>query len=199
MLMAGKFGLDVIGISAPRGDYTLSDFWRIAEETAAENQQTVNRQGWRLVVNVHLAETREQALANVSARAGSFWRDYFENTMGFPKAIEDDQDLIAAGMTERRAWCIGTPDDLIETINRLDAASGGFGGLLIQEVDWATREQIRHSYELIARYVKPQFQGSLKNLQASQRDAESRAGEVKRLRDGATGAARDRYEASRAR
>ena len=41
MLMAGKFGLDVIGISAPRGDYTLADFWRIAEETAAQNETTV--------------------------------------------------------------------------------------------------------------------------------------------------------------
>ena len=197
MLLAGKFGLDVIGISAPRGDYTLADFWRIAEETAADNKQTVNREGWRLVVNVHLAETKEQALNNVSARAGSFWRDYFEGTMGFPKAIEDDQNMIAAGMTERHAWCIGTPDDLIETIHRLDASSGGFGGILIQEVDWATREQIRHSYELISRYVKPHFQGSLKSLQASQQDAERRADEVRTLRDGATGAARDRYEASR--
>jgi len=45
--------------------------------------------------------------------------------------------------------------------------------------------------------VKPQFQGSLRGLQASQQDAESRANEVRTLRDAATGAARDRYEASR--
>ena len=37
MLMAGKYGLGVIGISSPRGDPTLRDFWNIAETTAAEN------------------------------------------------------------------------------------------------------------------------------------------------------------------
>ena len=29
-------------------------------------------------------------------------------------------------MTEHGAWCVGTPDDLIATINKLDEESGGF-------------------------------------------------------------------------
>jgi limonene 1,2-monooxygenase len=197
MIMAGKFGLQVLSISTPRGDQTLNDFWQIAEETAREHKTKVNRHDWRLVMHVHLSDTREQALKDVSARAGVYWREYFEETMGFPRAFDAEQDQIAAGMNERHAWCIGTPDDLIETIHRLDANSGGFGGILTQGVDWATREQIRHSYDLIARYVKPVFQGSLKSLQASQQDAERQANQVRELRDGATSRAREEYEASR--
>src|SRR4029078_8321825 len=40
MVMAGKFGLDVLSIASPRGNATLGDFWKIAEETAAENGRT---------------------------------------------------------------------------------------------------------------------------------------------------------------
>ena len=34
--------------------------------------------------------------------------------------------------------------------------------------DWATRDQIRHHFELLARYVMPRYQGSLLGLEASQ-------------------------------
>ena len=100
-------------------------------------------------------------------------------------------------MNERHTWCIGTPEDLVEAINRLDDASGGFGGLLIQQVDWATREQIMHSFELIARYVKPQFQGSLVGLRNSQAAAERTADAVNAARTEATAQARARYEEKR--
>jgi limonene 1,2-monooxygenase len=196
MLLAGKYGLGVLSISGPRGDATMADFWNIAERTAAENNRTVNREEWRLVLQVHIAETREQAMAEVRQRAGVYWRDYFEGVMGFPRPFESSQDEIVEGMTQRNSWCIGTPEDLIETIERMDAQSGGFGGLLITSVDWATREQIRHSYELIARYVKPRFQGSLVSLTASEDDARRRAAEVNAARVEATTRVRDAYEQS---
>lgn len=195
MLMAGKYGLGVLSLSSPRGDYTLADYWRIAEETAAQHDRSVRRSEWRLVLHVHLAETREQAFAEVSARAGVYWREYFETVMGFPRPFESDIGQIAEGMHQRNVWCIGTPDDLVAAIQRLEAATGGFGGLLVQAVDWATREQVMHSYELIARYVKPRFQGSLAGLEASQADAERTAAEVRRLRDEAMSRAKAGYEA----
>ena len=196
MVLAGKYGLGVLSISGPRGDATLADYWNIAEQTAAEHGRTVKREEWRLVMQVHLAETREQAMAEVRQRAGVYWRDYFEGVMGFPKPFDAEQDEIVDQMNQRRTWCIGTPDDLIATIERLDEQSGGFGGLLVTSVDWATREQIRHSYELIARYVKPRFQGSLVSLAASEDDARRRADQVNAARVEATTRARDAYEQS---
>jgi limonene 1,2-monooxygenase len=197
MMMAGKYGLGVLGISSPRGDLTLRDFWGIAETQAAEHGRTVNRDEWRLVLHVHLADTKEQALDDVRQRASAYWRDYFEGTMGFPRPFESDRDGIVDGMNERHTWIIGTPEDLIDAINRLDEASGGFGGLLVQQVDWATREQVRHSFELIARYVKPQVQGSLRGLTDSQVAAERTAEAVNAARTEATAQARARYEEQR--
>lgn len=195
MVTAGKYGLAVLSVAGPRGpNTTLNDFWKIAEHTAAEHGKSVSRDEWRLVLHVHLADTREQAFAEVSARATAYWRDYFEGTMGFPRPFESTREQVVEGMHERHIWCIGTPEDLVARIHHLDEQSGGFGGLLVQSVDWATREQIMHSWELIARYVKPQFQGSLVSLSASQADAERRAREVQTLRDEAVAQARTSYE-----
>jgi limonene 1,2-monooxygenase len=200
MVMAGKYGLGVLSISSPRGEgVTLNDFWAIAENTAAEHGKSVNRDEWRLVLHVHLAETREQALEQVRSGAGTYWREYFEGTMGFPRPFDSAKEQIVDEMNARRAWCVGTPDDLVDTIRRLDESSGGFGGLLVQAVEWATREQTLHSYELIARYVKPRFQGSLQSLTASQEDAAQVASKVRTLRDEAVGRARESYGAHSAR
>jgi limonene 1,2-monooxygenase len=145
-------------------------------------------------LQVHLAETREQAYAEVRERAGAYWRDYFEDVMGFPKPFEAGKNEIVEKMVERGSWCIGTPDDLIAAIEKFDAQSGGFGGLLVTSVDWATREQIMHSYELIARYVKPRFQGSLVSLTASEEDARRNSQRVNEARVEATTRAREAYQ-----
>jgi limonene 1,2-monooxygenase len=53
-------------------------------------------------------------------------------------------------------------------IHRLDDESGGFGSLILLATEVGTKEQVNHSYELIARYVMPQFQGTTNSLQMSQ-------------------------------
>ena len=55
---------------------------------------------------------------------------------------------------------IGTVDDAIAQIQRLVDQSGGFGTFLNMAHEWAPREATWHSYELLARYVFPQFQQS---------------------------------------
>ena len=85
-------------------------------------------------------------------------------------------------MVEAGAWRVGTPDDLIETMERLDRDSGGFGGLLVQATEWGTREQVLHGNELIARYVMPRFQGSLVNLNRSQAWMVGKKDELEALR-----------------
>ncbi|PKB75049.1 MAG: hypothetical protein BZY68_01420 [SAR202 cluster bacterium MP-SAtl-SRR3965592-G2] len=47
--------------------------------------------------------------------------------------------------------------------------SGGFGSFMIRGEDWASREKVNRSYELLARYVMPHFQGSLVGIQNSAR------------------------------
>ena len=178
MILAGKHGTGVLSVSLIRDGRVagnLSDFWKIAEETAAEHGNTMDRNEWRLVTHVHLAESKKEAVAQARMAAGRYQREYFENTLGHDAVIDGPPEKIIDAMMDKGAWCVGTPDDLIDTIKRLDESSGGFGGLLIQAAEWGTREQVLHSYELVARYVMPQFQGSLVNMQASQaRSAESK-------------------------
>ena len=64
-------------------------------------------------------------------------------------------------MIEHNQWIVGTPDDCIAGIERLQEISGRIRQLHDSGGDWAPREKILHSYELLARYVMPHFQGSL--------------------------------------
>ena len=57
---------------------------------------------------------------------------------------------------------IGTPDQAAAQIQRLvDQSNGGFGAYLFMANEWASTAATKHSYELFARYVMPQFQGSI--------------------------------------
>ncbi len=169
--LAGKYGAAVLTITTPRdpsaGGADLKGLWTIAEQSAAEHGQEVDRADWRLVLPVHLAETRKEALDQARLGAGHYQREYFERTMGRAQMIDGPLDKVIDGMVERGAWIVGTPDDCVAGIKRLAEQSDGFGGLLVQTVDWAPREAMLHSYELLARYVMPQFQGSAAGTAAS--------------------------------
>ena len=185
MVLAGKHGASVLSVTAATSDSfasNLKDFWKIAEETAAEHGKTVKREEWRLVLLVYLAESRREAIEQARQGAAHFQRDYFENTMGFDVVLDGPADKIVDTMVDQGRWCVGTPDDLIAAIERLDEESGGFGGLLVQATEFGTREQVLHSYELLARYVMPHFQGSLVNLKTSQAWAAEKRHELMALR-----------------
>ena len=155
---AGKHGLGLLSIGATSagGFNALASNWAIAEKNAATNGHVMDRSQWRLVGPMHIAATREEARAQV--RFGlEKWLYYFREVAALPLAPEDGSDpvesLIASGMA-----VIGTPDDAIAQIERLQRESGGFGAFLSMDTNWAEWDNKKKSYELIARYVAPQFQ-----------------------------------------
>ena len=93
--------------------------------------------------------------------------EYFGNTLGH-EVPDVPRDQIVDFMTDNKQWIVGTPDDCIQRINELQELSGGFGGMLVRVEDWAPRDKLHRSYELMARYVMPQFQGTLTGIQTSQ-------------------------------
>lgn len=164
---AGRHGLGLLSIGATSagGFNALSSNWAICEETAKENGKTIDRSQWRLVGPMHIAETREKARENV--RFGlEQWLYYFREVAALPLAPTDGSDpvdaLIASGMA-----VIGTPDDAIAQIERLQTQSGGFGCFMQLAHNWADWENTKRSYELMARYVFPKFQGLNENREAS--------------------------------
>jgi limonene 1,2-monooxygenase len=69
---------------------------------------------------------------------------------------------------------------------------------MVQAVDWADKEHLDHSYELLARYVMPRFQGSLDGIVASKADGSRMLEELRTVRNAAVDKARQDYEAAKA-
>ncbi|WP_216892841.1 LLM class flavin-dependent oxidoreductase [Nocardia alni] len=173
--IAGKYGDGVLSIGAtmsamaPDGVDTLALHWDVMEQRAAQFGQVADRSKWRLVGPMHIAETRE--LAREQVRHGiDAWFDYFQDVQA---AVHFN---VAGRTTEERIdfvinsglGVIGTPDDAIEQISKLEAQSkGGFGAYLVMTHEWADWATTLHSYELMAERVFPAFQGSVEALRAS--------------------------------
>ena len=176
--LAGRHGISVLGVAATTeaGFDALAESWAITESQAEKHGQTVSREDMRLVGIVHIAETREQAIEDV--RFGlDHYVDYFQKTAAFPQ-------LGFAGATfEERVehvnnsgfGTVGTVEDAVAQIRRLRDQSGGFGCFLLNAHEWANLEATNRSYELFARYVMPEFQGSNLSTLAS----ETRARELR--------------------
>jgi limonene 1,2-monooxygenase len=172
--LAGKYGAGLLSVgvfSGVRGAVDLKAQWAVAEEAAANAGRTVDRREWRLVVPLHLAETRQEAIAQIKSRATTWLTQYQRDVLSRPLPEGVPEDRIVETLVERGSWIVGTPDDCIAGIERLEELSGGFGGLLVQAQDWATREHQLRSYELLARYVMPRFQGTRDGVEMSYRHA----------------------------
>ena len=164
---AGKHGLGLLSLGATSagGFNALASNWAIAEEQAKDHGMTVDRAAWRLVGPMHVAETREKARANVAFGLHK-WIAYFRDVAQLPMAPEGDGDpvdrFIESGMA-----VIGTPDDAVAQIERLQQQSGGFGAFLQLAHNWADWEETKRSWELVARYVMPKIQNLNDNRDAS--------------------------------
>ena len=199
MQLAGRFGAGVLSLAVargPRGPIDLMGHWQVAEESAAASGQTVSRSEWRLVVPIHIAETKQQAVEEVRARAGRFVLDYVEGTTGRPRPVAGPHDKVVDQMMELGAWIIGTPDDAIAAIAALQERSGGFGGVLVWGQEWAGTEATNRSYELLARHVVPTFTGALEGMARSNAVARSKTESLHRARTAGVERAQQRYEQS---
>ncbi len=166
---AGRFGCSLLSLGATTtgGFDVLGSHWEVMEQRAAEFSTTVDRNDWRLVGPMHIADTKEQAVADVAFGLAD-WVDYFERVAALPLApdTENFESLVDA-LNASGLAVIGTVDDAIAQIERLQAQSGGFGTYLLMGHEWADTAATRHSYELIARYVAPRVGDAAASLTRS--------------------------------
>lgn len=165
---AGKHGAGLLSLGATTtaGFNSLAANWGIAEDIAKENGQTMDRSRWRLVGQMHIAETKDKAIEQI--RFGlEKWIYYFKEIANLPMVPDDFKgDPVEAYLALGQA-VVGTPDDAIERVQQLVDESGGFGCFLLLAHNWARWEDTKRSYEMIARYVVPHFQQLNVNRQAS--------------------------------
>jgi limonene 1,2-monooxygenase len=156
---AGRHGLGLLSLGATStgGFNALATNWAIAEDMAHEHGTAVDRAAWRLVGPMHIAPTKDEAVADV--RFGlEKWLYYFREIANLPVApVEAGRDPVEA-MIETGLAVIGTPDEAAGKLQALIDQSGGFGAFLFMAHNWAPWTETKRSYELFARYVAPRFQ-----------------------------------------
>jgi limonene 1,2-monooxygenase len=158
--LAGKHGFGMLCVAATQasGYDALAVNWDIAQKTAKENGRTMDAERLRLVGPVHIAPTREQALANIKFGFEK-WRDYFSGISAVA-GRETTENRPIETLIEEGVAVVGTPDDAIAQIKRLQKKQGDFGCFLQLAHNWADFEETKKSYELWQRYVTPAIDGS---------------------------------------
>jgi limonene 1,2-monooxygenase len=158
--LAGKHGFGMLCVAATQssGYDALAVNWDVANKTAAANGRKMDPEKLRLVGPVHIAETREQAFANVKFGFAK-WRDYFSGISAVA-GRETTENRPIETMVEEGVAVVGTPDDAIAQIKRLQAKQGGFGCFLQLAHNWANFENTKKSYELWQRHVTPAINGA---------------------------------------
>jgi limonene 1,2-monooxygenase len=173
--LAGEHNVSLLSLSMSlaEGFAAIGQAWGVVQEQAAKHgQPEPDRRTWRILGNLHIAETREQAVKDCTFGLKDF-SDYFGGGAGFvPLAnkVEGEPDTPEAFVeryNEAGGVVIGTPDDAIEYIEGLIEQSGGFGTFLMLGHDWASPERTIASYRLFAEKVIPHFQGQLAAPRAS--------------------------------
>lgn len=182
--LAGTLGTSLLSLSmsVPGGYAALENAWDVVTEQAARaGRAEPDRNDWRVLGIVHLADSRDQAIEDCTYGLPDF-AEYFgaagfvplSNTVeGTQSPREYVEEYAAQGNC-----CIGTADDAIGYITGLLEQAGGFGTFLLLGHDWASPQATYHSYDLFARNVIPHFKGQLEAPRASHDWARNMRGQL---------------------
>ncbi len=173
--LAGKYGISLltIGAAAAQGIDQFAMHWDVVEQQAAQYGQVTDPASWRVLSMVHLAETEEQARSDVAFGITDWFR-YFQHVAAFPQmavAGENIDEMIEFG-NGNGLGVVGTPEMLVELLQKWQSQSGGFGTCMLLHHEWANPEATYRSHELLSRSVMPEVQGQADSLrQAKERAA----------------------------
>ena len=168
--LAGKYGIGLltIGAAAAQGIDTFAQHWNVVQEQAAEHGNVVDRADWRVMAIVHLAETEEQARRDVEFGIADFFR-YLQHIAAFPQFSVQGENVpeMIDFVNSNGLGVIGTPEMLVELMQKWQTQSGGFGTCMLLHHEFANPEATVRSHELLARLVMPEFQGQADAIRAA--------------------------------
>ncbi|MFQ6027362.1 MAG: LLM class flavin-dependent oxidoreductase [Dehalococcoidia bacterium] len=143
----------------------LPTHWEAYQRGAAKAGREPDRREWRVCLDIHVAETTEEARNNVlnHGMARTFNEYFFPlfRKMGLmdlmkPDETVSDDDITVDYLMDNR-WVIGDPDHCLRKIREVYDAVGGFGTLLQLTQDWDPPEVGWKSLELFAKHVAPEL------------------------------------------
>ena len=161
--LIAKYGLSMLTgnfFGEAQGE-ALGQRWHDLEDAATVVGNKVDRSEWRIATHVYVADSNEEAFADIEAGAQRQIGDYFYN-LGSRQTLEPYRTLPGGKVDVERlagdaSWIIGDPDYCARRIEQMNNDTGGFGGLLMIAGEWSTREKWLKSMDLFARHVAPRF------------------------------------------
>jgi alkanesulfonate monooxygenase SsuD/methylene tetrahydromethanopterin reductase-like flavin-dependent oxidoreductase (luciferase family) len=154
------------------GVETLRRHWDTYSAAAEEGGHTPDRANWRVLRDIFVADTDEEARRLVvEGEAGKTWEELVLPTFrkvrdrGHSKAYALGELLIDPGMTVEdltvdwmvdNFFIVGSPDTVVEKIAQFNEEVGGLGALLSFVFDYsADPEPYRRNFELLGTEVAP--------------------------------------------
>ena len=162
--LAGQYGLGMLCVAAASaaGYNVLDTNWRVANDIAAQRGGAMDPAGLRLMAPIYVAETREQAVADLNWGFKKYLHYSYSLRPEGPVAIGLPTEITMESIEKAHAGghaSFGTPDDAVALIEKFWKKTGGFGAILILAHDWANFENTKKSLDMFARYVLPKFAG----------------------------------------
>jgi len=143
----------------------LPTHWEAYQRGAAKAGLIANRREWRVALDIHVADTTEEARNNVlnHGMARTF-NEYFLplfRKMGFLGLMKEDETTPDEAITVEylldNRWVVGDPEHCVRKIREVYDFVGGFGTLLQLTQDWDPPEKGWKSLELFAKHVAPEL------------------------------------------
>jgi alkanesulfonate monooxygenase SsuD/methylene tetrahydromethanopterin reductase-like flavin-dependent oxidoreductase (luciferase family) len=174
--LAGERGFLPLSLNLSPG--YLVTHWGAVVEGAKISGRTPNRADWRLVREVFVADTDEEAyrhaLKGAMARMMSQYLLPLFSDFQFLKYLKHDQSIPDSDVTPEylvdHGWLVGSVKTVTRKLGEMYEETGGFGTLLLFVFDYAEDpEPWFKSMRLLAHEVLPHFQDRRQNGLAAAR------------------------------
>jgi alkanesulfonate monooxygenase SsuD/methylene tetrahydromethanopterin reductase-like flavin-dependent oxidoreductase (luciferase family) len=160
--MAGERGF--IPMSLNLNPSYVASHWDSVEEGARRSGRTPDRSEWRLVREVFVAETDEEAKRlGPGGELGRMQGEYFLRLLAafdFTQYLKHDPDVQDSDVTveycAEHNWLVGSPKTVVEKLREVYEVTGGFGTLLMLGIDYADHPEAWYtSMRLLVEEVMP--------------------------------------------
>jgi len=150
-----------IPLTIAMGEEYLAGHWQVYSEGARSAGLVPDRRDWRVVRDVVVADTDEQAME--LALSAPMRRQHEEwvipaNIGVIAKQLPEEirPEEINTELLARRRWIVGSPDTVVDKLVGEYERCGGFGTLLAYNFDFhAEQEGFRRHLELLGTVVAP--------------------------------------------
>ena len=160
--MAGEHGY--MPMSLNLNPAYVGSHWAAVEEGARKSGRTPDRGEWRMVREIFVAESDDEAWElSVNGPMGRMMGEYFLpllSQFGFLEYLKHEPDVPDSDVTveycAKHNWLIGSPATVAEKIEKVYEDVGGFGQLLVFGFDYADQPDVwRNSLTMLKNEVGP--------------------------------------------